>query len=127
MKLYYEVTDAIQRYLVTGAVEHLYKASQLIQSELTDPQLQSSVLTLDTISTQQAVALIAAKGYLRMSTSGVTNDGPVYLDKYIRVVDKTPSEAALVLNVASITEDYLVLVPYSPGVTTDGNQSSSMG
>jgi hypothetical protein len=129
VKLYYDVTEHIQRYLVTRDSQSLHEAIGLLALERRDPTLQESILTLDNISAKQAEMTIAKEGYLRISTSEITNSGHVEQDKYIRVVDKTGIDektgeingtTAIVLKVGLITDEFLLLVPYTPGGDTDG-------
>lgn len=121
MKIYYATTEAIQRYLVTAEPQYLHQAIAGLSAELRDPELQDTLLTLDNISAAEAEFTIARDGYLRISTTEITNNGHVALDRYIRVVDKVGSgTTAIVLKVAAITDDFLLLVPYTPGGGTNG-------
>ena len=144
MKLYYDVAEAIQRYLVTRDTIHLHAAMGILAEEQRNPELQESILTLDNISIKAVEHTIATEGYLRISTGEITNSEgiPVLQDKYIRLVDKTAeydtdtgmlTSTAIVLKVAIITDDFLLLVPYTPGSLAEGSidvtndQSASVG
>jgi len=128
MKLHFEVSAALNAYFVTRDEAHLHQAMADIQAEIDDPVLQESILTLDNLTAKQIEKIIGEVGYLRISTQEVTNSEgiPVETDKYIRVMYLgADDQASIILKVAAITNDFLVLVPYTPGSGLDGSLEAS--
>ena len=116
MKVYYDLLERVQEYLVSRDPKALISARDIIEDEINSPQLQESILTLDVLSTKAAAKSLQEDGFLRLTHTQVTNTPgvEVELDKYIRLIGSDAEEnVATIVKVAAL-EPYIILVPYTP-------------